>query len=120
MSYQATENKPGMVHFVNPVNGDVAQFTAKVVKVTTPSKATINMVNQDLLVQTRKAVVSECDPCGSGDVNNSVRVKCTFIQADAAQLTAMRVEVNRLMDLAIAQYNFTAGFVPPISATLSE
>lgn len=119
MSYQATENKPGMVHFVNPVTGDIAQFTGKVTKVTTPSKSVVSVVNQDLLYQTRKSVVSECDPCGATEVNNSIRIKCTFIQADAAQLTAMRAEVNRLMDLAIAQYNFTVGFVPPLSATLT-
>lgn len=120
MLYQAVDAVHGNILFVNPANGNQARFMGKSTKVTLPSKAAVQVVSQDILYTTVKDVTSECSPCATDTVNNSVRIKATFIHGDTASLDAMRVEINRLLDKAIADYNFAKGFVPPASATLGE
>lgn len=119
MSYQNVSFGPGLSRFADPVSQMEAQFTAKTSKVKLPSAAVTQVVTQDLLVSVPKTITSECSPCATDVVNNSIRVKVTFIRDDAAAITALRTEMNRLLDLAISSANFTAGFVPPVSSTLA-
>lgn len=119
-NYQAVDAVHGNILFVDPNSGHQARFIGKSTKVSLPSKARVDMVSQDILFTVAKDVTSECSPCATDTVNNSVRIKATFIHGDAAALTAMRTEINRLLDKAITDYNFVKGFVPPASATLGE
>lgn len=47
-------------------------------------------------------------------------VKLNFsVEQGAANLSALRTEMNRLFDLAETEYNLTKGLVPPVYATFS-
>lgn len=119
--YQATVNGPGSVVFVNPQNEAEARFTAKATKVVLPSKKAVTVVTQELLFTTPKTLAdAECSPCATDVINNSARIKLNFIRGDATAIAALRLEVNRLLDKALASYYFADGFVPPISSNFSE
>lgn len=118
--YQTTVNSPGSITLVNPQSNAEARFVGKTTKVTLPSKASAQVVTQELLYTVPKSLENECSPCGTEVINNSLRLKLNFIRGDATAIAAMRTEVNRLLDKALADYYFADGFVPPISSNFAE
>lgn len=71
-----------------------------------------------------KATVSlrqekEVTPCGSTcaeTVMESAQISFSILRGDDASLTALRSELNRLVDAALANYLLTDGRVPPVYA----
>lgn len=52
-------------------------------------------------------------------LNESLKLQWNFGRGDAAKLVALRAEMNRVLDDAIANYNLTMGLVPPVHATFA-
>lgn len=58
-------------------------------------------------------------PCGSTcaeSVMESAQISFSILRGDDASLTALRSELNRLVDAALANYLLTDGYVPPVYA----
>lgn len=49
-------------------------------------------------------------------LNESLKIQWNFSRGTTASLTALRAEMNRVLDKAIADYNLTMGLVPPVYA----
>lgn len=53
-------------------------------------------------------------------LNESLKLQWNFSRGDSAKLAALRTEMNRVFDEAIANYNLTMGLTPPVHATFAE
>lgn len=109
----ATQN----VTFVDPSNEGAVTFTAKS-NVLTVGKTKVTMVNATARLNQPVSVgTPECDPCGQPSVNSGCEIRFNVVKGDATNLAALRTELNRLVDAALADYNLLAGLLPPPSAT---
>lgn len=112
----ATQN----VTFVDPSTEGAATFTAKS-NVLTVGKTKVTMVNATARLNQPVAVgTPECDPCGQPSVSSGCEIRFNIVKGDAVNLASLRTELNRLVDVAIADYNLLAGLLPPPSSTFGE
>lgn len=58
---------------------------------------------------------NECGPT----VAESIKLELSVLDG-AERLTALRGELNRLLDKAISEYNFAKGLTPPVYADFTE
>lgn len=66
-----------------------------------------------------KANYTTCENDCGVTINESVRIEFNVIDKADGNLSAIRSECVRLMDLAIAEYYLAQGLVPPVSADFS-
>lgn len=107
--------------FVDVASSVIANFSSKksTVRVSTSAQ---DVVTFDVLVEKEKSIQTDpaCTPCNAPVLNNTVRLRATVFKGDSAELAAMRLELNRLVDVAIADYALLAGLVPPSNATFAS
>lgn len=94
-----------------------AVFTARSVKASVGG-STVPMVRGTLALRSASAITT-CEASCPLEIIESVKVEFN-VERGAANLNALRAEVDRLFDKAAADYGFTAGHVPPPQATFSE
>lgn len=89
---------------VNPsINGTVVPMVKGFVRLSVPS------------------AVTPCDPDAcAGTINEAVKVEFNIKGGNTASLAALRLEVNRVLDIALAEYNFANGIVPPVTAAFAS
>lgn len=107
--------------FVDVAAGITASFASKKATVRVSTSAQ-DVVTFDILVEKEKSIQTDpaCNPCGSPVLNNTVRLRATMFKGDSAGLAVMRAELNRLVDVAIADYALMSGLVPPSNATFAS
>lgn len=100
-------------------DGSIALFKATTA---TPSIAgtIVPMVKGSVRVS-QPSAVDPCDPglC-KGTVTQAILVEFNIKRGEVETLEALRDEVVRLLDEAIANYHFADGIVPPVSAIFAE
>lgn len=64
--------------------------------------------------------VSCSEECQDITLNESLRVQWNMRYDSTEALSALRAEVNRVLDEAIASYGLQKGLVPPVFATFSD
>lgn len=89
---------------VNPsINGTVVPMVKGFVRLSVPS------------------AVASCNPeACAGTINEAVKVEFNIKGGDTASLAGLRSEVNRVLDIALADHNFANGIVPPVSTTFAS
>lgn len=60
------------------------------------------------------------EACDDTTLTESVKISWNVRYGNAASLDAMRAEMNRVLDLAIAEYGALQGLVPPVYATFES
>lgn len=95
----------------------IATFTASRVRATV-SGGTIPFVRGKVVLRTNALAVACGNDCPS-EVTESFTMDFN-VQDGAQNLAAMRIEVLRLFDEAIASYGFDRGLVPPVYAAFTE
>lgn len=89
-------------------------FTNTVKQAPLAGGAKAQMVTGSLTINQPTSVVS-------GDsttvLNESLKIQWNFTRSSATKLAAMRAEMLRCFDKAIAEHNLTMGLVPPVYAT---
>lgn len=123
MSYQNTAFKSGSSTFADPSNNvspSVATFNNQVRTRSRKGAPDINFVAGNVGLQV-PFFSSDCDGCTGEILTKALDIRFNVPMATAAaDLAALRAEVNRLFDKAIAEYNMTKGMVPPVQATFPE
>lgn len=62
--------------------------------------------------------VAECgSACPVGVLNETARVELNVRRGDTGRITALRAEVNRVLDTWITEFHAASGVLPPASAT---
>lgn len=118
MSYQNVSAENGRSKFIKvKPDGtlDELYFTAKRTSLPIGGGVRVNTASAGLTLNSQVNVASEGEIPTL--VGNSVKVTFNIKSGDAAALTALRAEVNRVLDVALAQYNLGQGLVPPTAAT---
>lgn len=113
--YQNTAFDGGKSQFVDVTNQAELTFTAKNVEVSTRSGA-VPMSKGVVVVRKQATAIVPCNDCPAR-VTESVKIEFSTVTGDAASLEALRAEVIRVMDAALANYGLGAGLVPPSYAT---
>lgn len=123
MSYQNTAFKSGSSTFADPTNNvspSVATFNNQVRTRSRKGAPDINFVVGNVGLQV-PFFSNDCDGCTGEILTKALDIRFNVPMATAAaDLAALRAEVNRLFDKAIAEYNMTKGMVPPVQATFPE
>lgn len=106
--------------FVDPSTESVLQFAAKTSTVNFKSGSKATLVNLSTRVN-RAKVVSDpaCTPCGADSVNTTVELRVNVLKGDVDSITALRADVDRAFNQAIASFQFASGLVPPASAVIA-
>lgn len=118
MTYQNTgfENQKSIFSDVqsNPVGANVVTFVNATKNAPVAGGARVRMVSGSVSFVSPFLAGEE----GSGTVlHESVKLQWNFRYQNATTLTALRSEMNRVLDKAIAHANLTSGLVPPVSTT---
>lgn len=80
----------------------------------------VPMVNGTLRLAA-PAPVASCDSNAcSGEVTESVSIQFNIKAGNVSTLTALRTELNRVLDAAISGYNLADGIVPPATADFAS
>lgn len=123
MSYQNIAFKSGSSTFADPSNNvspSVVTFNNQVRTRSRKGAADVAFVAGNVALQV-PFFSSDCDGCTGEILTKSLDVRFNVPMASAAaDLAALRTEVNRVFDKAIAEYNMTKGMVPPVQATFPE
>ena len=103
----------------NPAGANSLLFTNSVKQAPLSGGGKKAMTSGSLTVNLPRTVVGSA---GAQDtqLNESLKVLWNFGRGDAVKLTALRAELNRALDEAIANHNLTHGLVPPVSAIFAE
>lgn len=98
---------------------DGTELTVDVRSVAPSVSGTIVPMVRGFARVTVPAPVASCDPseCGSS-VNEAVELK--FNVKRGSDITSLRAEVNRVLDIAIAQHSLLYGVVPPATANFGD
>lgn len=120
-SYQNVSAENGRSKFIRiKPDGtlDELYFTAKRTSLPIGGGSRVNTASAGLTLnsQVNVAPVGEIPQL----VGNSVKVTFNILSGDSAALTALRTEINRVLDAAIAQYNLGQGLVPPTAAAFTS
>lgn len=96
-------------------DGTVVTFSAKTA---TPNigGTVVPMVQGKVRLAVPVAATNPCDPSLRGPVVTEAIAVDFNVQRGGVNLQALRAEVVRLVDLAIANYQFANGLVPPTDA----
>lgn len=79
------------------------------------------MVKVSVFLSRPSPVNNPCDPTAcSGSVSQTARVELNLKKGNATDYAAMKAEVIRVLDEAIAQNYLLDGVVPPVTATFTE
>lgn len=108
-------NRSSYVDVSNVAGPNTVAFTNKSVAVPTSVGAT-KMVSGAITV-TQPFEVDCSEQCNGATLNESVKVQWNIRYANLARLTALRAEVNRVLDAAITDYHICEGLVPPVYAS---
>lgn len=118
--YQNVGFESGKATFIDPAANtfgpNTAIFTNEAKKAPLAGGAKAAMVVGSLTVNQPTQVVAG-EAVNPTVLNESLKLQWNFSRADTAKLAAMRTEMNRLLDEAIATYNLTKGLVPAVYAT---
>lgn len=68
----------------------------------------------------RPTAVTLCNDTCPVSVNSAVEITFNVVRGDTATLAAMRTEVNRLLDEAVADFQFANGLVPSGNADFAS
>lgn len=100
-------------------DGTLATFSAKTA---TPNigGVVVPMVHGKVRLAVPTPVANPCDPSACGPVVTEAIAVDFNVQRGGENLAALRDEVVRLVDLAIADYQFANGLVPPTDADFGE
>lgn len=120
MSYQNTGFVAGSSKFVKVLpsgTNNEAVFTSKNTAVPVTG-GKVNMVSASVALQQPKDVtISAVEGAPKTLINESVKVSFNVVKGSIVDLNAIKGEVDRLLDLAVAEYNLANGLVPPANAT---
>ena len=120
-TYVNTGFVPGSSNYTaidDPMHVSTLAFNAKA------STVKVNSATQRMVAATLSMVqpfgVTACDDgCEVGQLNQSIKVQINCKYGDANSITAMRAELNRLLDIWQAN-NLAYGVVPPITSDLDQ
>lgn len=119
-NYINTGFVPGASEYANTEDTrhvSTASFTAKSASVKVGT-ATQRMTSGALTLVKPFGVIACDGECEVGQLNESVKVQINVRYGDLTSLTAMRTEVNRLLDIWQAN-NLAFGVVPPVDTDLN-
>lgn len=108
--------------FVEPrVDGYLSTITVKTKRSDVRlGSSSVAMVSLSALF-TDPLVVTECGSvCPVGVLNETARVELNVRRGDVAKITALRAEVNRVLDTWITEFHAASGVLPPASATFDD
>lgn len=117
MAYQIVSFAANKAQFVriSQAGNDEILFGSKVSMVPVTG-GRVSMTSGSVTLNTPKSV-TPAEGVVESSVNNSLKISFNIVKGDLTALTALRLEADRLLDAAIADYNLANGLVPTASAT---
>lgn len=115
--YQNVAFERNRSSFIDTATTTEATFTSKAVAANI-SGTIVPMVRGELAVRRETQASASCGVDCPPVIGEAVKLSFT-VEQGAANLSALRAEMNRLFDKAEADYNLTKGLVPPVYATFS-
>lgn len=114
--YQNVTFSRNVSQFVDVSNPNENTTTFRSALINVPVKGgEVKVVKGSVLSQVTKDVTVCGDVCPAS-ITEQVRVEFN-VQQGAENFEALRLEVNRLLDVAVEQHNMLKGIVPPVYAT---
>lgn len=121
MKYQNIAFSADKAQFIDAVTNTAGPngliFTNMVKQAPLAGGAKAQMVNGSITINQPTSVVSSDS---TTVLNESLKLQWNFTRASTAKLAAMRVEMLRCFDEAVAQHNLAMGLVPPVYVTFES
>lgn len=115
--YQNVAFERNRSSFIDAATTTEATFTSRAVTASI-NGTSVPMVRGEVAVRRETQAQAGCGVDCPPVIGEAVKLSFT-VEQGAANLAALRSEVNRLFDKAETDYNLTKGLVPPVYATFS-